>query len=126
MTNSVRKYSKDREEDREKDCVDYALAQLKVEQNVRFLVEELANARGEISYFKVEVSSLRVQPERLERERKNLMEILILGGYLHRRNRAHTDSTGGHVPLRRRMCTHPTWQLYRVCVALSAQHERGR
>ena len=40
---------------------------------------------------------MRIQVERLERERKNLMELLECGGYLHRTKRAGTDSTGGDV-----------------------------
>ncbi|CAI5733697.1 unnamed protein product [Peronospora destructor] len=69
-TDSVRKNRKDREADRAKDRADYALAQLQVERDT----------------------------DRLERERKNLMEVLERGGYLHRRKRARTDSTGGDAP----------------------------
>ena len=98
LTDSVRKYRKDREADRTRDRADYALAQLQVERDVRSLGDELATARQEISRVNGEVSSLRDQTDRLERERKNLMETLERGGYLHRRKRAITDSTGRDAP----------------------------
>uniref|UniRef100_M4BS03 RxLR effector candidate protein n=1 Tax=Hyaloperonospora arabidopsidis (strain Emoy2) TaxID=559515 RepID=M4BS03_HYAAE len=81
-----------------KDRTDYALAQLQIERDVRSLGDELATARQEISRVNGEVSSLRDQTDRLEHKRKNLMEILEHGGYLHRRKRARTDSMGGDAP----------------------------
>ena len=91
LTDTVRRNRKDREADRAKDRADYAFAQLEVERNIRSLVDELATARSEIAY-------LRNQTERLERERKNLMEILERGGYLYRKKKARTDSMGGDTP----------------------------
>ena len=41
---------------------------------------------------------MHVQIERLERERKNLMEVLERGGHLNRRKRARADITGGDAP----------------------------
>ena len=90
----MRKHRKNREADRTKDRADYALAQLQVKRDVRSLGEELATARQEISLLNGEVSSLRDQTDRLERERK----ILERGCYLHGRKRARTDSTGGYAP----------------------------
>ena len=62
------------------------------------LVEELAIARRKSSQLNGEVPSLRIQTERLESERKNLMEILNVGAIFHRRKRTRTDSTGGDAP----------------------------
>ena len=93
LTDAVRKNHKDREADRAKDRADYATAQLQVERDVRSLFGELATARGEISRLSSEVSYLRDQVEHLERERKNLMEVLERGGYLHQKKKARTDST---------------------------------
>ena len=76
LTDSVHKHRKDREADRTMDRADYALAQLQVERDVRSLGDELASARQETSQVNGDVSSLRDQTDRLERERKNLMEIL--------------------------------------------------
>ena len=59
------------------------------------LVGELATARGEIYRLNGEISGVRIQIERLERERKNLMEVLERGGYLHRKKRDRTDGTNG-------------------------------
>ena len=98
LTDLVREHRKDREADRAKDRADYALAQLQIVRDIRSLGDELATARQEISRVNGEVSSLRDQTDRLERERKNLMEILEHGGYLHRRKMARTDSTGGDAP----------------------------
>ena len=100
LTDSLRKHRKDHETDRAKDRAEYAVAQLQVERDVRSLVEELGAARIKILRLNGEISDVRVQFERLERERKNLMEVLERGGYLYRRKRAHTDSTGGDVPRR--------------------------
>ena len=93
LTDTVRKNRKDREADRAKDRAEYATAQLQVEREVRSLSGELATARGEISRLNSEVSHLRDQTDRLERERKNLMDVLERGGYLHRKKKARTDST---------------------------------
>ena len=41
---------------------------------------------------------MRVQVERVEHKRKNLMESLEREDYLHRKKRARTDSTGGDDP----------------------------
>ena len=59
-------------------------------RSIHSLRDDLRRARHEIE-------SLRVQTDRLEHERKDLMSILERGGYLHRRKKARTDSTGGHV-----------------------------
>ena len=98
LTDSLRKHRKEREADRTKDCAGYAVAQLQVEREVRSLFGELTTARGEIARLNGVVSDVRDQVERLERERKNLMEVLERGGYLHRKKRARTDSTGGDAP----------------------------
>ena len=98
LTDLVRKHRKYHEADRAKNRADYDLAQLQVDRDVRCLGDELAKARQEISQLNGAVSSLRDQTDRLERERKNLMEILERGGYLHRRKKARTDSTGGDAP----------------------------
>ena len=45
-----------------------------------------------------EASSLCFQTYRLARDRKNLMEGLERGGYLRRKKRIRTDSTGGAAP----------------------------
>ena len=97
LTDSVLKDHKYRETDRAKDRIDYALAQLQVEQDVRLLVEELVTSLKEISQLSTEVSSLRIQRER---ERKNLMEIIERGRYLHRWEKTRTDSMGGDSPRR--------------------------
>ena len=93
LTDTVRKNRKDREAERAKDRAEYATAQLQVEREVRSLSNELATAHGEISRLNSEVSYLRDQTDRLERERKNLMDVLERGGYLHRKKKARTDST---------------------------------
>ena len=98
LTDSLRKHRKEREADRAKDRAEYAVAQLQVEREVRSLFGELTTARGEIARLNGVVSDVRDQVERLERERKNLMEVLERGGYLHRKKRARTDSTGGDSP----------------------------
>ena len=84
QTDYVRKQSKDRETERANDSAINALAQLQVERDVRFLVEELGTARREIFKLRGEVSSLRVQTGRLESERTSQMEVLERGAYLHR------------------------------------------
>ena len=93
LTDIVRKNRKDRKANWAKDRADYATAQLQVERDVRSLFGELATARGEITRLNTEVSYLRDQTDRLERERKNLMDVLERGGYLHRKKKARTDST---------------------------------
>ena len=98
LTESLRKNRKEREADRAKDRAEYAVAHLQVERDVRSLVGELATARGEILRLNGVISDVRDQVERLERERKNLMEVLERGGYLHRKKKARTDSTGGDAP----------------------------
>ena len=95
LTDYVRKYRKDRDADRTRDRADYAVAQLQFERDVYSLVDELATAHKEISQLNGEVSSLRDQTDRLERECKNLMEILEREGCHHLRKKACTDSTGG-------------------------------
>ena len=100
LTDSVRKHRKDHDTEREKDCAEYAVTQLQVERDVRSLVGELATARGEIYRLNEVISDVRDQVERLERDRKNLMEVLESGGYLHRRKKPRTDSTGGDSPRR--------------------------
>ena len=94
MTDSLRMHRKEREADRSKDRAEYAVAQLQVERDVRSLLGELTTARGEILRLNGVISSLRVKVERLECQRKNLMEILERGGYFHRKKRSRTDSTG--------------------------------
>ena len=84
-----------RETDRAKDRIDYALAQLQVERDVSSLFDELATSRGEILHLNEVISDVRDQVERLERERKNLMEVLERGGFLHLKKRARTKSKGG-------------------------------
>ena len=97
LTVSLRKHRKDHETDRAKDRAEYAVAQLQVERDVRSIFGEMATARGEILRLNGVISDVRDQVERLERERKNLMEVLKRGGYLHRKKMARTDSTGGDV-----------------------------
>ena len=99
-TDSLRKHRKYHETDRAKGRAEYAVAQLQIERDVRSLVGELATTRGEILRLNGVISDGRVQVERLERKRKNLMEVLELGGYLHGKKRARTDSTGGDAPRR--------------------------
>ena len=94
LTDSLRKHRKEREADRLKDRAEYAVAQLQVERDVRSLFGKLATSRGEILRLNGVISSLRVKVERLECQRKNLMEILERGGYFHRKKRSRTDSTG--------------------------------
>ena len=108
-----------------KDRDDYALAQLQVERYVRSIVEKLGTARMEIFRLRGEINSLRIHVDRLERERKGLMEVLERGAiFIVGRGLVLTVRvTRPHV--KRRMCTHPTWQLDRVCAALSAQHTIG-
>ena len=59
LTDSLMKHRKDRAADCAKDRVNYALKQLHVERDVRYLVEELEIARREISDIRGEVYSLR-------------------------------------------------------------------
>ena len=94
-TDSLRKNRKEREADRAKERAEYAVAQLQVETDVRSLFGELATARGEILRSNGVISDVRNQVQHLELERKNLMEVLERGGYLHRKKKARTDSTGG-------------------------------
>ena len=96
----MRKHRTYHETERAKDGAEYAVAQLQVERDVRSLVSELATAREEILRLNGVISDVRDQVERLERERKNLMEVLERGGYLHHTKRALTDSTGGDAPRR--------------------------
>ena len=98
LTDTVRKNRNDRETKREKDRAEYAVAQLQVERDVRSFVEELRTARVEISRLRGEIALVRIQTDRLEHKRKSLMNSLERGGYLHRRKRARTDSTGGDAP----------------------------
>ena len=100
LTASLRKHRKDHETDRAKDRAEYATSQLQVDRDVRSLVGEMATTRGEILRLNGEISDVRVQVERLELKRKNLMEVLERGGYLHRKKRTRTDSTGGDTPRR--------------------------
>ena len=100
LTNLVRKHRKDRETERAKDHAEYAFAQLQFERDVRSLVGELGTALMTISRLREEISSVRIHNDRLDRERKNLMDVLERGSYLHRRKRTCTDSTGGDVPRR--------------------------
>ena len=56
LIHSVRKHRKDRETDRAKDRAYYALTQLRVEREVRFLVDDLYTACREITQLSGEVS----------------------------------------------------------------------
>ena len=98
LTDSLHDYRKEHETDRAKDRAEYAVAQLQVERDVRSLFGEPTTARREIARLNGAVSDVRDQIERLERERKKLMEVLERGGYLHWKKRARTDSTGGDAP----------------------------
>ena len=98
LTDSLRKHRKDREADRAKDRAEYATSQIRVERDVRSFFGELTTARGEIARFNGVASDVRDHVERLERERKNLMDVLERGGYLHRKKKTRTDSTGGNSP----------------------------
>ena len=62
-------HRKDREADRAKDRTDSATAQLQVERGVRSLVNDLATDRRDISQLGGEVSYVRNQTGRLDRER---------------------------------------------------------
>ena len=121
LTDSLRKHRIDHETDRD----EYVVAWLQVERDVRSIVGELETACGEILRLKGDISDERIQVERLERERKNLLDVLECGAiYIVRRGlvltvRAETP----HVE--RRMRVHLTWKLDRVCVALSEQHTKG-
>ena len=79
LTDSVRRHRKDRDADRAKDRGDCASAQLLVERDVRSLVDEMATASRAIHPSNGKVTSLRVQNDHLELERKNLMEIIERG-----------------------------------------------
>ena len=85
------------------------------EQSIHSLRDRLRSAYHEIE-------SLRVQTDRLEYKCKDLMSILERGGYLHRRKKARTDSTGGDIL--RWMRSHRTGQLDRVCVALAVHYTK--
>ena len=98
LTDSMRKHRKDREVDRAKDRGDYALTELQVKQVVHSPVEELTTARRDTVQLNKEVSSLRIQTDRLERERKNPMYIPECKIYLHRWEMPRTKSTGGDFP----------------------------
>ena len=93
LTDTVRMNRNVREAERARDRADYATAQLQVERDVRSLFGELATARGEILRLNGVISDVRDQVQQLERTRKNLMEVLERGGYLHRKKKARTDST---------------------------------
>ena len=93
LTDYLRKHRKGHETDRAKDRAEYAVAQLQVEHDVCSLVGEPATARGEILRLNGMISDVQDQVERLERERKNLMDVLKRGGYLHRKKKARTNST---------------------------------
>ena len=98
LTGSVRKHHKDHEAERAKDRAEHAVAQLQVERDVRSLVGELATASREISRLNEEIASIRIQVERLDRERMNLMKGLERGGYLYRKKSARTYRTDGDAP----------------------------
>ena len=100
LTDSLRNDRKDHETDRVKDRAEYAVAQLQVERDVCSLVGELAKARGEILRLNGVISDVRDQVEHLKRERKNLMEVLERGGYLHLKKRTCTEGTSGDAPRR--------------------------
>ena len=93
LTDSLQDYRKEHETEHARDRAEYATSQLQVERDVRSLSGELATSRGEILRLNGVVSDVRDQVEQLERERKNLMEVLERGGYLHRKKKARTDST---------------------------------
>ena len=76
----MRKYRKDRETERAKDSANFSLEQIQVQRDVRSLVEELAAACREIYQLCGEISSVRIQTDRPERESKSLMEVLERGG----------------------------------------------
>ena len=73
LSDTVRQHRKDRETERVKDRTVYTVAKLQVERDVLSLVEELETARIEISCLNGDISSLRIQPDRLEHERKRLI-----------------------------------------------------
>ena len=60
-----------------------------------FLSGELATARGDILRLNGVVSDVRDLVERLERKRKNLMDVLERGGYLHQKKKARIECTSG-------------------------------
>ena len=94
LIDEVQKIFRDRDANR----AAFLSAQLENERSIRSLRDELAAARQDNSHFREELAALRTQTERLESERKNLLEILERGIYLHRRKRPRTDSTGGGAP----------------------------
>ena len=98
LSDSLRKHRKDREAKRAQDSAYYALAQLQVKRDIRSLVKELATPRRRISPLCRTVSSLRVEVDGLELERKSLMKMVERGDYLYRRKRTRTKSTGGDSP----------------------------
>ena len=81
-----------------KEGAEHAVAQLQVERDIRSLDGALATAREAILRLNGGISDVRDQIERLERERKNLMDVLERGVLLHPKKRARTDITGGAAP----------------------------
>ena len=80
----------------------------------------MGTARREISELCGEVSSLRGQTGRLERERKYAMEVLERGA-ISIVGRSLVLTVRADAPyVERRMRAHPTWQLDRVYVSLPA------
>ena len=67
LTDSLWKNRKEHDTDRAKHRSEYAVAQLQVDSDVRFLVGELAKARGEILILNGVISNVRDQVERLTR-----------------------------------------------------------
>ena len=120
LIDDVQKFFRKRDVDR----AAFLSAQLENERSIRSLRDELAAARQDNSHFREELAALRTQTERLESERKNLLEILERGGYLHRRKRPRTDGRAETSNVKRRMRSHPTRQLNGVCIALAVQHTK--
>ena len=88
LTNYVRKQCKDREADRAKDRADYAFAQFRSSAMSAPLLTSWGNL-AERSLTWMERSLFYAFRQ---------MQVLKRGVYLHRRNRARTDSTGGDTP----------------------------
>ena len=79
LADYVQMKRKDHAADRAKDRADYAFAQLPVKRDFRSFVDEMPTGRRKISQLSKEITSLRDPTDRLERERKNLMEVLKRG-----------------------------------------------
>ena len=84
----------DNRADRANDHSDHVMIQFNNEREISSLQEKLVSACHEISYSRGEIATMINQVADPICERKTLMEVLARGGYLPKKERRHSDTTG--------------------------------